>query len=156
MLPATSANSARHMKKIFGRVVPNLSNDVQVITSSMDRAEDEIRRFKLESEPRIALSVGMLDTGIDVPEVCNLVFVKPVFSHIRFWQMVGRGTRNFNSCKHPEWLPNREKHDFLIFDFNSLISSSLRCLSSIYELSCSSSEIISSNISSSSSKSSSA
>jgi len=112
-----SQNHARCLKKIFGRVTPALSNDVQVITSSMDRAEDEVNRFKLESEPRIALSVGMLDTGIDVPEVCNLVFVKPVFSHIRFWQMVGRGTRNFNSCKHPEWLPNREKHDFLIFDF---------------------------------------
>jgi len=112
-----SVRHAKHMKKIFGRVFPNLSNDVQVITSDMDRAEDEVVRFQLESEPRIALSVGMLDTGIDVPEVCNLVFVKPVFSHIRFWQMVGRGTRNLNSCKHPEWLQNREKNDFLIFDF---------------------------------------
>ena len=66
---------------------------------------------------RIALSVGMLDTGVDVPEVCNLVFVKPVFSHIRFWQMVGRGTRNREACKHPDWLPNGEKKDFLILDF---------------------------------------
>lgn len=112
-----SVRHAKHMKKIFGKVFPNLSNDVQVITSDMDRAEDEVVRFQLESEPRIALSVGMLGTGVDVPEVCNLVFVKPVFSHIRFWQMVGRGTRNLNACKHPEWLPNREKHEFLIFDF---------------------------------------
>jgi type I restriction enzyme R subunit len=90
---------------------------VQVITSEKYRADDEVKRFGLTSEPRIALSVGMLDTGIDVPEVCNLVFVKPVFSHIRFWQMVGRGTRNREACKHPDWLPNREKIDFLILDF---------------------------------------
>jgi len=112
-----SRRHANHMKDIFGKLFPNLSSDVQVITSSMDRAEDEVLRFQLQSEPRIALSVGMLDTGVDIPEVCNLVFVKPVFSHIRFWQMVGRGTRNLSACKHPEWLPDREKKDFKIFDF---------------------------------------
>ena len=112
-----SQRHAQHMKRIFGIIVPNLSNEVQVITSEMYRADDEVKRFGLTSEPRIALSVGMLDTGIDVPEVCNLVFVKPVFSHIRFWQMVGRGTRNREACKHPDWLPNREKNDFLILDF---------------------------------------
>ncbi|MDH5686350.1 MAG: DEAD/DEAH box helicase family protein [Candidatus Bathyarchaeota archaeon] len=112
-----SQRHAKHMKKIFGMVSPRLSNDVQVITSEMYRASDEVRRFGLQSEPRIALSVGMLDTGVDIPEVCNLVFVKPVFSHIRFWQMIGRGTRNVDACKHPGWLPNRDKNDFLIFDF---------------------------------------
>ncbi len=112
-----SRRHAQHMKDIFGKLFPNLSGDVQVITSNMDRAEDEVLRFQLQSEPRIALSVGMLDTGVDVPEVCNLVFVKPVFSHIRFWQMVGRGTRNLDACKHPEWLPGRDKKAFKIFDF---------------------------------------
>jgi len=112
-----SQRHAEHVKRIFGVIAPNLSNDVQVITSQKYRADDEVKRFGLTSEPRIALSVGMLDTGIDVPEVCNLVFVKPVFSHIRFWQMVGRGTRNREACKHPDWLPNREKNDFLILDF---------------------------------------
>jgi len=112
-----SRRHAQHMKTIFGKLFPNLSNDVQVITSDMTRAEDEVLRFQLQSEPRIALSVGMLDTGVDIPEVCNLVFVKPVFSHIRFWQMVGRGTRNLAACKHPEWLPARDKKDFKIFDF---------------------------------------
>ncbi|MFU8767335.1 MAG: DEAD/DEAH box helicase family protein [Candidatus Methanoperedens sp.] len=112
-----SQEHARKMKDIFGKVVPNLGNDVQVITSSMQRSDDEVRRFMQSSEPRIALSVGMLDTGVDIPEVCNLVFVKPVFSHIRFWQMIGRGTRNLSACKHPEWLPEREKLDFRIFDF---------------------------------------
>lgn len=112
-----SQRHAKYLKRIFGIVSPRLSNDVQVVTSEMYRSDDEVKRFGLQSEPRIALSVGMLDTGVDIPEVCNLVFVKPVFSSIRFWQMVGRGTRNYASCKHPEWLPNRDKLDFLIFDF---------------------------------------
>ena len=108
---------AKHIKKIFNRLDPRLSNDVQIIVSEIYRYTDEIARFKLDSEPRIALSVGVLDTGIDIPEVCNLVYAKPVYSGIRFWQMLGRGTRNLNACKHKEWLPNREKNDFLILDF---------------------------------------
>ena len=112
-----SQRHARQVKKVFGEMFPKLSADVQTITSDMYRAEDEVKRFKTGSEPRIAISVGMLDTGVDIPEVCNLVFVKPVFSNVRFWQMLGRGTRNFKSCKHPEWLPNRDKKDFLIMDF---------------------------------------
>lgn len=112
-----SRNHAKLIKDVFTKLFPLLGHEVQVITSDMTRAEDEVDRFKLNSEPRIALSVGMLDTGIDVPEVCNLVFVKPVFSHIRFWQMLGRGTRNLESCKHKTWLPNNEKKDFLILDF---------------------------------------
>jgi len=112
-----SQKHAKHLKKIFHKIVPKLSNNVQVIVSEYYRSQDEVTRFKLDSEPRIALSVGMLDTGVNIPELCNLVFVKPVYSAIRFWQMLGRGTRNFDSCKHPEWLENREKNDFLILDF---------------------------------------
>ena len=112
-----NVSHAKHIKKIFNRLDPRLSNDVQIIVSEIYRYTDEIARFKLDSEPRIALSVGVLDTGIDIPEVCNLVYVKPVYSGIRFWQMLGRGTRNLNACKHKEWLPNREKNDFLILDF---------------------------------------
>ena len=108
---------AWHIKKIFSKLYPRLNNDVQVIVSDVYRYTDELARFKLDSEPRIALSVGVLDTGVDIPEICNLVFVKPVFSPIRFWQMLGRGTRNLQSCKHKEWLPNREKNDFKILDF---------------------------------------
>lgn len=109
---------AKHIKRIFNNLDPALSNDVQIIVSEIYRYTDEVARFKLDSEPRIALSVGVLDTGVDIPEVCNLVFAKPVFSGIRFWQMLGRGTRNFAVCKHKEWLPNREKNDFLILDFS--------------------------------------
>lgn len=112
-----NVSHAKHIKRIFNRLFPALSNDVQIIISEIYRYTDEISRFKLDSEPRIALSVGVLDTGVDIPEVCNLVFVKPVFSPIRFWQMLGRGTRNLHACKYKEWLPNREKNDFLILDF---------------------------------------
>ncbi|MCH8519867.1 MAG: DEAD/DEAH box helicase family protein [Nanoarchaeota archaeon] len=112
-----SQKHAQHIKTLFGKLFPHLSNDVQVITSDEYRAQDEIHRFKQQSSPRIALSVGMLDTGVDIPEVMNLVFVKPVFSPQRFWQMVGRGTRNIKACKHKAWLPSQNKQDFLILDF---------------------------------------
>ena len=112
-----SQKHAKHIQKIFNRLYPNLGNDVQVITSDEYRAQDEIKRFKQDSEPRIALSVGMLDTGVDVPEIMNLVFVKPVFSPQRFWQMVGRGTRSLSACNYKDRLPLREKKDFLILDF---------------------------------------
>ncbi len=66
-----------------------------------------------DKAPHIAISVDMLDTGIDVPEVANLVFFKPVYSRIKFWQMIGRGTR---LC--PDLFgPGENKHDFRVFDF---------------------------------------
>ena len=73
--------------------------------------------FKKKDEPRIAISVDMLDTGIDVPEAVNLVFMKPVQSPIKLQQMIGRGPRVQAACRHLEWLPNFEKKDFLIIDF---------------------------------------
>ena len=66
-----------------------------------------------DKAPHIAISVDMLDTGIDVPEVANLLFFKPVYSKIKFWQMIGRGTR---LC--PELFgPDDDKQDFRVFDF---------------------------------------
>ena len=66
-----------------------------------------------DKAPHIAISVDMLDTGVDVPEVANLVFFKPVYSRIKFWQMIGRGTR---LC--PDLFgPGDDKHDFRVFDF---------------------------------------
>lgn len=112
-----SKNHANKMKEVFGELFPKFASEVQVITSDMYRANDEVKRFKQKSSPRIALSVGMLDTGVDIPEVCNLVFIKPVASPIRFWQMLGRGTRNLEACKHKDWLPSSRKDDFKIFDF---------------------------------------
>lgn len=105
------------VKEAFNRLFPKYSSQVKVIISDMDRSQDEVDRFQKLSEPRIALSVGILDTGVDIPEICNLVFVKPVFSHIRFWQMIGRGTRNEQACEHKDWLPMGKKDSFLVLDF---------------------------------------
>ena len=116
-----SVKHAEALKNIFDRFYPNLTKEVRVITSDRTRYMDEVRRFKKNSTPRIALSVGVLDTGIDIPEIMNLVFVKPVFSYMRFWQMLGRGTRNLEVCKHKDWLPHKNgiavKDNFLILDF---------------------------------------
>ncbi len=79
-------------------------------------AETIIRDFKdPDKEPHIAVSVDMLDTGIDVPEVVNLVFFKRVRSKVKFWQMIGRGTR---LCK-DLFGPGQDKQYFLIFDYLS-------------------------------------
>jgi len=116
-----SVKHAEELEKIFGLLYPNLADDVKVITSDRTRYMDELKRFTIDSSPRIALSVGVLDTGVDIPEIMNLVFVTLVFSHIRFWQMLGRGTRSLSACENKNWLPLEEgirvKNDFRIMDF---------------------------------------
>lgn len=123
-LPAKTiifAVSKKHAKRIweaFEKLYPEYKGRLaRVITSEDSRADDLLKEFKKESFPRIAISVDMLDTGVDVPEVCNLIFAKPVFSKIKFWQMVGRGTRHNSVCKKKSWLPYGKKEHFLIFDF---------------------------------------
>ena len=93
-----------HYKGHFARVIDNYAKYPQSL----------IDDFSLKNkEPHIAISVDMLDTGIDVPEVANLVFFKPVYSKIKFWQMIGRGTR---LC--PDLFgPQEDKRDFRVFDF---------------------------------------
>ena len=71
-------------------------------------------QFKQNDMPRIAISVDMLDTGIDVHEIVNLVFAKPVYSYTKFWQMIGRGTRLLEIGKIKPWCT--EKELFLILD----------------------------------------
>ena len=66
-----------------------------------------------EKPPHIAVSVDMLDTGIDVPEVVNLVFFKPVYSKTKFWQMIGRGTR----LRPDLFGPGEHKSCFYVFDY---------------------------------------
>ena len=66
-----------------------------------------------EKLPHIAVSVDMLDTGIDVPEVVNLVFFKPVYSKTKFWQMIGRGTR----LRPDLFGPGNNKSCFYVFDY---------------------------------------
>jgi len=86
----------------------------RVITYQTEYAQSLIDDFSVkEKAPHIAISVDMLDTGIDVPNVVNLVFFKIVRSKAKFWQMVGRGTR---LCK-DLFGPEQDKQEFLIFDF---------------------------------------
>lgn len=86
----------------------------RVITYKTEYAQSLIDAFSSkENMPHIAISVDMLDTGIDVPEVVNLVFFKAVRSKTKFWQMLGRGTR---LCK-DLYGPGQDKQSFFIFDF---------------------------------------
>lgn len=83
-------------------------------------AQTLIDDFKqAEKEPHIAVSVDMLDTGIDVPEIVNLVFFKKVRSKTKFWQMTGRGTRLCKglSCSGQIDGDYIDKRRFLIFDY---------------------------------------
>ena len=86
----------------------------QVITNEASYALSLIDDFSTPArQPDIAISVDMLDTGVDIPEVCNLVFFKPVYSATKFWQMIGRGTR----LRPDLFGPGDDKADFLVFDF---------------------------------------
>lgn len=114
---AVSKQHAKRLWEAFNNLYPEYKSKLAVIITSDDsRAQELLKDFKTESLPRIAISVDMLDTGVDVPEVCNLVFAKPVFSKIKFWQMIGRGTRNDETCKKKDWIPAGKKESFLIFD----------------------------------------
>ncbi|MBA3947570.1 MAG: DEAD/DEAH box helicase family protein [Herpetosiphonaceae bacterium] len=114
---AMTQEHALRLANVFAEMYPNLADLVQVITHQSEYKGTLINGFKRKPLPRIAISVDMLDTGIDVPEVVNLVFMKPVQSQIKLQQMIGRGTRNNATCSHPELLPNGHKDDFLIIDF---------------------------------------
>ncbi|VVB94135.1 Type III restriction enzyme, res subunit [uncultured archaeon] len=115
---AISKMHARRLWEAFERLYPEYKGRLaRVIVSDDPRAQDSIKEFKEKPMPRVAISVDMLDTGIDIPEVCNLVFAKPVFSRIKFWQMLGRGTRSDKACRHKEWLPEGKKEYFKVFDF---------------------------------------
>lgn len=115
---AISKKHAKRLWEAFERLYPEYKGKLaRVIVSDDPRAQSSIEDFEKKSFPRVAISVDMLDTGIDVPEVCNLVFAKPVFSKIKFWQMLGRGTRADQVCDHKEWLPNGKKEYFKVFDF---------------------------------------
>lgn len=111
------AKNHRHAEmilEVFQREYPHLSDGfAQVIDNYMTYAQSAIDNFSDPGKlPQIAISVDMLDTGIDVPEVLNLVFFKKVMSKAKFWQMIGRGTR---LC--PGLLNGADKNQFYIFDF---------------------------------------
>src|SRR5699024_451115 len=83
------------IKEEFDRHFPLYAGEnASVITHATRYAAAELKRFKNPTSGlNVAISVDMLDTGVDVPEVVNLVFFKPVYSATKFWQMMGRGTR---------------------------------------------------------------
>ena len=110
------AKNHTHAEKIFGvfnQEYPHLPGFAKVIDNYMTYAQSAIDEFSDPKKlPQIAISVDMLDTGIDVPEVLNLVFFKKVMSKAKFWQMIGRGTR---LC--PGLMDGKDKDKFYIFDF---------------------------------------
>ncbi len=110
---AVSHRHALELYQSFIRLYPDLQRRglAKVIDSQMERAEETLDDFKLKDFPRVAISVDMLDTGVDVPAIRNLVFAKPIFSHAKFWQMIGRGTRLWTDPASGE-----AKRDFLIID----------------------------------------
>lgn len=113
---ARNHNHAKLLEEMFDEVYPQYGGKFcQVIDNYNPRAEELIDDFKGEGRNdqfTIAISVDMLDTGIDVPEIVNIVFARPVKSPVKFWQMVGRGTR---LCKNL-FGQGKDKTHFQVFD----------------------------------------
>lgn len=124
------AKSQRHAQFIVERFDANYphyaGHFARIITHQVNYAQSLIDEFSTTARfPQIAVSVDMLDTGIDVPDVVNLVFFKEVHSKTKFWQMVGRGTR----LRPDLYGPGDDKKDFVILDvcqnleyFNQLLT----------------------------------
>ncbi len=113
---ARNHNHAVFLEQLFNEMYPQYGGEFcRVIDSHDARAEhliDDFKGINNNSKIQIAVSVDMLDTGIDIPEIVNLVFAKPVKSYVKFWQMIGRGTR---LCPHLFGL-GEDKEKFYIFD----------------------------------------
>ena len=110
---AKNHDHAEKILEVFQKEYPHLPDYAKVIDNYLSYAQSAIDEFSDSKKiPQIAISVDMLDTGIDVPEVVNLVFFKKVMSKAKFWQMIGRGTR---LC--PGLLDGEDKNKFYIFVF---------------------------------------
>ena len=116
------ARSHKHgemLEDIFNEMYPQYKGKyARLIDSHDSNASLLLDDFKGEAEENninIAISVSMLDTGIDVPEILNLVFAKPIYSKVKFWQMIGRGTRLCENLLGP----GKDKEYFVIFDHYS-------------------------------------
>lgn len=114
----SSKAHARRMEEIFDKLYPQYKGELaKVLVSDDPRVYGKgglLDQFTNNDMPRVALSVDMLDTGIDVREIVNLVFAKPVYSYTKFWQMIGRGTRLLELNKIKPWCT--KKDEFLIMD----------------------------------------
>ena len=110
---AKNHDHAEKILEIFNREYPHLKDYAKVIDNKIKYVQSAIDEFSDPKKlPQITISVDMLDTGIDIPEILNLVFFKKVMSKAKFWQMIGRGTR---LC--PGLLDGEDKEKFYIFDF---------------------------------------
>lgn len=112
---AKNHTHAEKIFEVFNEEYPHLVGYAEVIDNQTKFAQKAIDDFSDPNKlPQIAISVDMLDTGIDVPEILNLVFFKKVMSKAKFWQMIGRGTRLCEGL-----LDGKDKELFYIFDFCS-------------------------------------
>lgn len=113
---AKNHHHAEEILKVWDQEFPDYpSHYARVIDNYTNYAQSLIDDFSDKTKlPQIATSVDMLDTGIDVPEILNLVFFKKVMSRAKFWQMIGRGTR---ICK--GLIDGSDKQQFYIFDLCS-------------------------------------
>ena len=112
---AKNQSHARFIKDCFNKLYPHEKGHfLQVVTHSSDQPEKAIDDFKItEKKPQIVVSVDMLDTGIDVPDILNLVFFKAVKSSSKYWQMIGRGTR----LRPDIFGLGQDKKTFYLFDY---------------------------------------
>ena len=115
---AISKKHAFRLVETFDRLYPEYKGRIaEVLISGIKGVYGKgglLDQFRNCDMPRVAISVDMLDTGIDVLEIVNLVFAKPVYSYTKFWQMIGRGTRVLDSRKLKPWCLEKDK--FLIID----------------------------------------
>jgi len=112
---AKNHKHAQKIEEIFNQLYPFYKGEfAKIIDNQVKYHNDLIDKFsKKDGLPQIAISVDMLDTGVDIPEIVNLVFFKQVKSKIKFWQMIGRGTR---TCKDLFGI-GKDKKEFYIFDY---------------------------------------
>ncbi|MFV8352561.1 DEAD/DEAH box helicase family protein [Flavobacterium sp. XS2P14] len=118
ILFAKNHKHALFIEERFNKNYPQYGGSfLRVIDNYEDKAQDLLEKFCFdkgdEKEPQIAVSVDMMDTGVDAPRVLNLVFFKEVKSYSKYWQMIGRGTRLCPDI----FAPGIHKEYFLIFDF---------------------------------------
>lgn len=112
---ARNHKHAERIVEIFNELYPEYRGEfAKLIDNQVKYNENLIEHFSIKDDfPQIAVSVDMLDTGVDVPEILNLVFFKPVKSKIKFWQMIGRGTRLCEDL----FGVRQDKKEFYIFDY---------------------------------------
>jgi type I restriction enzyme R subunit len=117
ILFAANHKHAVFIEERFNKLYPEYSGHfLRVIDNYESKAQDLLEKFcdkDKDTEPIIAVSVDMMDTGVDAPRVVNLVFFKRVYSATKYWQMIGRGTRLSENL----YAPGQHKKDFYIFDF---------------------------------------